>query len=398
MTPLMSITHLPNQTAPRHNSHHYKMQSQYSPMHYLKFYLFHFYAIIAIAASYAGGGWLITAFGFSVLTIVLGDIYLGSDTSEPAPKSNWLYNLQLWTALPLLILLVLAGLYQFGGWRNPNPESHPLMWLAAIYYCGLMVGTLGTITAHELVHRKWGSVSHHIGRWLLAFSFDSNFAIEHVFGHHIHIATEQDPASAPRGRNVYEHILTSTLQGNVSAWNIEKKRLHKHKISVFSGKNRFIQGVAMSMVLAVGVFALAGVLGLLFFVLTGMMAKALLEAVNYMEHYGLVRKPGKRVFPKHSWNTNAKISSWAMFNLTRHSHHHANANVPFQHLRPFPDAPMMPAGYLGTMTLSFIPPLWFKVMQPRLAAWDENFASEEELTLLKEYQTAKPLSEQLDNV
>ena len=110
----------------------------------------------------------------------------------------------------------------------------------------------------------------------------------------------------------------------------------------------------------------------------------MLEIVNYMEHYGMVRNPATPVQPRHSWNTNRRISSWAMFNLTRHSHHHAQGEVPYQDLRPFPDAPMMIGGYLTTILVAMIPPLWHHLMTPKVLAWDRDFASEEERQLANE--------------
>lgn len=381
MTPLMSLFHLQC-----HSGLHQTVNNLITftlAMHYLKFFLFHFYALIGIAAFVAGGVWIIAAFVVTTASIVLGDLHLGDDISEPEIKHSWPYNLQLWLAFPLLTGLMLAAFYQFGYYNPLAAESGFTIWLCAVFYAGLLIGTLGTVTAHELIHRRWGSFSHSVGRWLLAYSFDSNFAIEHVFGHHLNIATEKDPASAPRGRNVYQHILYSTWYGNISAWKIEEKRLKRQKSRVFNYKNRFISGVLMSATLMLAAYAMGGVNGLIFFTLSGFFAKSLLEMVNYMEHYGLVRQPGKRVFPRHSWNSNNKISSWTLFNLTRHSHHHANANVPFQHLKPTPNAPMMPSGYLGTLGLTLIPPLWFKVMEPRLSKWDKEFASKEELDLVK---------------
>lgn len=352
-------------------------------MHYFKFYLFHIYALIGIAAFIAGGKWIFVAFALTTLSIVLGDLHLGDDISEPEIKHAWPYDFQLWLALPLLTGLMLAGLYQFGNLITVSTKQSVVSWLCGVVYAGLLIGTLGTVTAHELIHRRWGTFSHTIGRWLLAYSFDSNFAIEHVFGHHLNIATDKDPASAPRGRSVYQHILQSTWQGNISAWNIETKRLHRQKHRRLTPQNRFISGISMSLVLLVLAFVLADLNGLLFFALSGIVAKSLLEMVNYMEHYGLVRLHGRRVFPRHSWNSNNKISSWTLFNLTRHSHHHANANIPFQHLKPTPNAPMMPSGYLGTLALTLVPPLWYRIMKPKLAHWDKYFASEEELQVIK---------------
>ena len=98
----------------------------------------------------------------------------------------------------------------------------------------------------------------------------------------------------------------------------------------------------------------------------------------------MVRNPKVPVQPRHSWNTNKRISSWAMFNLTRHSHHHADGNVPYQDLRPYEDAPMMINGYLTTILVTLIPPLWHYLMVPKVLAWDEKYASKEELILAKQ--------------
>jgi alkane 1-monooxygenase len=100
-----------------------------------------------------------------------------------------------------------------------------------------------------------------------------------------------------------------------------------------------------------------------------------------MEHYGMVRDPATPVHPRHSWNTNRRISSWSMFNLTRHSHHHAEGEVPFQKLRPIPNAPMMIGGYLTTIVVALVPPLWHAIMTPKVLAWDRDFASPREREL-----------------
>ena len=112
--------------------------------------------------------------------------------------------------------------------------------------------------------------------------------------------------------------------------------------------------------------------------------KALLEIVNYMEHYGLVRDPEAPVAPRHSWNTNRRISSWTMLQLTRHSHHHAEGEVPFQDLAPYPEAPMMVQGYLTTILLTLVPPLWHALMVPKLRDWDARFANAAERRLADE--------------
>ena len=118
-----------------------------------------------------------------------------------------------------------------------------------------------------------------------------------------------------------------------------------------------------------------------FFTACALWGKALLEIVNYMEHYGMVRNPATPVQPRHSWNTNRRVSSWAMFNLTRHSHHHAQGEVAYHDLRPYPEAPMMLNGYLTTIVVALIPPLWHHLMTRKVLAWDRDYASDEERVL-----------------
>lgn len=371
-------------------------------MHYLKFFLFHFLAIGSICALALGNSSIVIGFALISGFIIFGDLLLGEDVSVPKYQHEWLLTFQLWLALPLLSLLVFVAIWSvsstdtlgFGvnlsqifnyDFNFAKSQSNGWHIYFTILLTGLMIGSMGTVTAHELVHRKWGSVSHTIGRWLLSFSFDSNFAIEHVWGHHLNIATPADPASAPRGRNVYQHIWISTIDGNISAWNIEQKRLAQKQSSVWSLNNRCIRGYLMSIFVLAAAFLLGGWAGLGIVVASGVWAKMLLEIVNYMEHYGIVRVPGKVISTRHSWNTNNRISSWSLFNLTRHSHHHANARVQFQNLKPNHDAPKMLSGYLATIVLTLIPPLWYKLMAPKLKHWDENFASDAELQWLKEH-------------
>lgn len=368
-------------------------------MHYLKFTAFHALSLLAVVSVLLGGVAIVWGFATMVGVIVLGDLLLGNDTSTPEVRYPWVHDTLLLSSLPLMILLFLVNVWSVsatdwlgvgaavGQWLNTDllqARSQTELWQRGIQvaYIGLVVSTLGTVTGHELVHRVGRPIQLCVGRWLLAFSFDANFSIEHVHGHHRFVATPQDPASAPRGRNVYQHILHSTLYGNISAWRIEANRLKRRHRPVFSLHNVCLRGYAMSVALLVTAYGLAGPAGLTLTLACGVWAKAMLEIVNYMEHYGLCRAPGKRVEPRHSWNTNCKMSSWALFNLSRHSHHHAQAQVPYYKLKPMPQAPDMVSGYLATMFITLIPPLWHRLMAPKLARWDAQFATDEEKALL----------------
>ncbi|MFA9216161.1 MAG: alkane 1-monooxygenase [Sphingomonadaceae bacterium] len=367
-------------------------------LHYLKFFLFHLIGLFTLATLLAGGPY-ITAGLLAVLAVYLiGDAICGDDTATPHYAHPGILTFQLWLALPLLALIVFSALWSvspgdvlgWGGWLTrlsgydllaARDATAPMHHVSGIVLTGLMIGLVGTITAHELTHRTWDPVSMLIGRWLLAFSFDTVFAIEHVYGHHRYVSTLDDPATAPRGRNVYYHVLVSTIKGNLSAWQIEKKRLQREGRSLWSPHNAMLRGHLMSVALVGAAWCMGGWQAAGYFTLCGLWGKALLEIVNYMEHYGIVRNPATPVQPRHSWNTNRRLSSWTMFNLTRHSHHHAQGEVPYQDLKPFPGAPMMIGGYLTTIVVAMIPPLWHKLMTPKVLAWDRDYAIPEEREL-----------------
>lgn len=368
--------------------------------HYLKFTLIHVVGTISLTAASLGGRYVTMALIGVSSFYVIGDAVLGNDKSDPKLAHPGLLTVQLWLALPMLSLIMFTGAWSvsqgdpFGygafvarltGYDMIAARDAALGWhrISAVLGGGLMVGLLGTITAHELTHRTGDPVSMFIGRWLLAFSFDTNFAIEHVYGHHLYVATAADPATAPRGRSVYMHILISTIKGNISAWRIETNRLKREGHGWLTLRNAVIRGQFMSLALVGMAYYIGGWTAVGYFVACGLWGKALLEIVNYIEHYGIVRDPNLPVEPRHSWNTNSRISSWSMFNLTRHSHHHAQGEVRYHDLKPVPDAPLMFSGYLTTMLVTLVPPLWQAIMVPRLKAWDRDYASPAELALAR---------------
>ncbi|VWC03486.1 alkane 1-monooxygenase [Burkholderia lata] len=366
--------------------------------HYLKYFLFHVIGIASVVAFVAGGPWITACFIALVAFYIVGDAICGDDTSTPVLRHPGILTFQLWMALPLLALIVFVSVWSisaadplgFGALIERSTGYDALAVRAAagwghhvsgMLLTGLMIGMIGTIPAHELTHRTWDPVSMFIGRWLLAFSFDTIFSIEHVYGHHRYVSTTEDPATAPRGRNVYFHVLASTVKGNVSAWKIEGKRLKRAGHGLLTPFNAVIRGHLMSVLLIACAWGAGGWRTAAYFTLCALWGKALLEIVNYMEHYGIVRDPATPVQPRHSWNTNRRISSWSMFNLTRHSHHHAQGEVPYHALEPFRDAPMMIGGYLTTIVVAMIPPLWHRLMTPKVLAWDRVHASERERRL-----------------
>lgn len=368
---------------------------------YLKYFGFHAVGLTAAGFLTAGGRGLVIGLVGVLGAYVLGDAMLGDDTDTPEYEHPDVLTWQLWMALPLLALICFISVWGvcesdvlgFGALVHALTGYDALaaragttfgQHVAGFVMTGLMIGMVGTIPAHELTHRTWDRVSMLVGRALLAFSFDTVFSIEHVYGHHRYVSTTEDPATAPRGRNVYWHVLVSTIRGNVSAWRIERERLERRGYRLLSHHNAVIRGHLLSVGLVGLAWWMGGSTAALYFIACALWGKALLEIVNYMEHYGLVRNPEVPVQPRHSWNTNRRMSSWTLFNLTRHSHHHAQGEVPYHELRPYADAPQMINGYLTTILVALIPPLWHLLMIPKLVEWDSKFANAEERRMARE--------------
>ncbi|MGB3773049.1 MAG: alkane 1-monooxygenase [Rhodococcus sp. (in: high G+C Gram-positive bacteria)] len=234
---------------------------------------------------------------------------------------------------------------------------------------GLVAG-IGINAAHELGHRAETSE-----RWLakiaLAQSFYGHFYVEHNRGHHARVATPEDPASARMGESLYRFLPRSIFGAMTSAWSLEAHRLARKRQNTWSVHNNVLNAWAMSVVLfgvLVGVFGL-GVLP--FLALQAFVGVLTLESVNYVEHYGLLRARTakgryERCSPRHSWNSDRVVTNIFLYHLQRHSDHHANPGRRFQTLRSFDSSPQLPAGYASMVVLAAVPPLWRRVMDPRV--------------------------------
>jgi len=155
--------------------------------------------------------------------------------------------------------------------------------------------------------------------------------------------------------------------------------LQRKGISLISLKNRMITGYSRSALVTVLAYFIGGLSGMLIFLLCAFIAKALLEVINYTEHYGLIRIEGERVSPRHSWNSNSIMSSIYLYNVTRHSSHHEKANLKYWELRAYDSAPMMPHGYLTMLYMAIFAPYFFhRIMAKKLIDWDNIHASEQE--------------------
>jgi alkane 1-monooxygenase len=348
---------------------------------------------MAIFFAAKGQYWIWVYEAIFFIIIIGGDLVFGDDKSHPKFQKTKFLNFLLYLNLPLIYIIVIVSIWMSGDSTLPSwgtsllaaRDNTTLLHLAGyVFVTGLLVGAAGTNVGHELTHRKKNRFDMFIGNWLLALTWDCAFAIEHVYGHHKYVATPEDPATAKRGQNPYLFIINSTIFSHRNAWVIENERLKKNGQNQFSFQNRMLIGYGRSGLITLGAYLISGWAGIIMFLLIAMGGKVMLEGVNYMEHYGLIREKGAPILPKHSWNTNKRVSSFLLYNLTRHSSHHENTSLEFWELKAYPDSPLMPGGYLSCVYLIlFAPWIYHRIMAPKLQNWDSNFANDHERALAK---------------
>jgi alkane 1-monooxygenase len=302
--------------------------------------------------------------GLAVLCLVAGlEALVPALARSPAPLregASLRWVLRLFVPVELAVLVAGASAAMQGGWG---------IVLSAAIAVGFVTGGQGITFAHELGH------SRHRGDRALAWLLMTlvgypQFMVEHFRGHHVHAATRDDPASARPGESFWA-FLPRTLAGSLrSAWQLEARQLQRLQ-------RRWLRSpLAWATLAVVGWVTVLAALGawklLAFWAVQSALAIWLLEAVNYVEHYGLQRRiqPDGRPEPfgvQHAWNADHVISNSLLANLQRHSDHHVNAWKPFAQLAPGP-GPQLPTGYAGCILLAAVPPLWFAVMEPRRAS------------------------------
>jgi alkane 1-monooxygenase len=275
--------------------------------------------------------------------------------------------------LPLLALPAHAIVVVFGARlaaTNPAMDwPERLAWTAAAGMCG---GLHAMLAAHELIHRRtrWERFA---GGLLLAAVAYGGFKIEHVRGHHVDVATPADASSAPRGRSLYRFVPAAVVRNTRRAFQLEAERLRASGRSAWSPRNELLGWSAVTLGLAALVTGLYGPVALLFFAGQAGVSIWTLETANYIEHYGLRRRQGpdgryERVGPAHSWDATYIPSACLIFNLPKHAHHHLRASVPYYQLEPMEGAPRLPGGYSAMLLLAHLPPLWRRVIDPRIPA------------------------------
>ncbi len=301
---------------------------------------------------------------FGVLSLI--DYAVGTDQSQPTAQARQI-ALYRWIALATLPAHLLALWWGLHVYTTAGFDwSGKLGWILS---AGAVSGTLAITAAHELIH-KTGKLEQWVGGILLSSVCYGGFKIEHIYGHHVHVSTPQDASSARYGQSVYHFLPRAVWHNTRNAWRLEAARLQRHHLSHWH--NEMLRWTLFSLAFAASAYALFGAAGLVFFIGQSVVAFCELEVINYIEHYGLERQKTahgyERVTAMHSWNSSYRLMNWFLLNLARHSDHHAHASRRYQELRHVEDAPQLPGGYGAMVLLALLPPLWFRVIHPRLPA------------------------------
>jgi alkane 1-monooxygenase len=354
-------------------------------MHFLKklgFFTAFIIPALVVTGYYLDGWWNYLAIVFAFLIIPLIDQQLGIDTSN-VPESEakfkgeafyYRFVTYVWTYLQLGFVFWGCYVIAFGHITTLTE------WIGLVISFSLVTGGIGITVAHELGHKK-SSLERFYSKLLLMTVSYMHFYIEHNRGHHVAVATPADPATARKNENFYAFWIRSVFNGYAHAWKLENESLARRNLSAFHWRNNMIWFTLLPFLFCAAVtlmfsYAAKNILWEIpvFFFTQSLLAFTLLELVNYVEHYGIMRKeisPGRyeRVNPLHSWNASHLLSNFFLFQLQRHSDHHANAIKRYQVLNHYDESPQLPFGYPTMILMATIPPLWFATMNKRLEVW-----------------------------
>ncbi len=286
-------------------------------------------------------------------------------------KNNPVYDWVMYLALPVQVVMLLYFLFII-----QDTPFGTVEFFGRVSAMGLMCGVLGINVGHELGHRQ-SRVEQFIGELLLLTSLDTHFLPYHNGGHHRDVATPKDAATAKKNQLIFVFWFTSHFRSYFKAWSLEGERLKQQGNSAFSWQNRMVVYTIANIALLWSIYYFFDAHVLIAFVFAAILGIMLLETVNYIEHYGLVRKKTEsgvyeRVRHHHSWNSDHRIGRLLLFNLSRHSDHHYNGSKKYAVLKSLPQSPQMPTGYPGMMVLALFQPLWFIIMNRKLKKLQEQ--------------------------
>lgn len=326
------------------------------------------------------GGWAV--FLLPLFTWVLFDIldlFVGLNL-ENADLETTEADL-FWYRLITLIWFPLQFTMTFGMIWYVTGAAHLAIWekVALFFGVGVAAGAVGIVYAHELMHQK-----NRVERWLadllLALALYSHFRSEHLRVHHIHVGTARDPVTARYNEGFHRYFFRVLRTCPPSAWRAERAMLARKGLTMASLQNPFWLYAVLQGAMLLLAYLIGGWEGLALFLFQAFIAVWQLELVNYIEHYGLTRRhlgEGRyeHVLPRHSWNAAHRASNWFLINLQRHSDHHYKPDRRFPLLQNYTeaDAPQLPFGYPLMAALAMVPPLWRRVMNPKVRGWRRKY-------------------------
>ncbi len=353
----------------------------------IQFFLLAFIPAIAVAAAILWGGiWLALPPALVWLLVPLADHFGGTETRWGAAATappRWLCRLLVVLWAPVQLGLMGWGLREA---LSAAAAGHTVSAALLILDLGILGGATGITFAHELMHRT-SVVDRALAELLMASVSYPWFCVEHVYGHHRRVATADDPATSRLGESLYAFLPRALLGGLRSAFHIERQRMAKRGRGWWHPSSRVVRHGLELLTLYGAASLWRGLPAVAAVAAMGLVSVLLLESINYIEHYGLLRREEsgpagrlrhEKVRPHHSWNSSHRVSNFMLINLARHSDHHAHAARPWEQLRHLENTPQLPTGYGAMLLLAFVPPLWFAVMNPRVAAWRAQFLSNAE--------------------
>ena len=341
----------------------------------IKYFLVYLLPILAYI-SFTSKGW--RTFLPMLLVFVLVpflELFLKADSrnfdkeTAKLEKENTLYSFILYLSVPVqlvMLFLFFESIQEVG--------LTTLDYVGRISAMGILCGIIGINVGHELGHRL-NRIDQFFGELLLLTSLNTHFLPYHNGGHHFNVATPMDSATARKNEPLYIFWIRSHFSSYAEAWQLENKRMKDTGQSKFSFQNRMLVYLLANIIVITSIYYFYGWFVLAAFLFAAVIGILLLETVNYIEHYGLLRKQNEhgryeRVKHIHSWNSDHVLGKLFLFNLSRHSDHHYNGSKPYQVLKSLPESPQMPTGYPGMMLLSLIPPLWFRYMNPQVTKFN----------------------------
>lgn len=325
------------------------------------------------------GGWtvfLLPLLGWWVFTGL--DAVLGLNTDNPDPNSD--ADLTWYRAITMIWFPVQA-ITVFGQIWYVIQTGHLAIWEQIVLFFGLGVlsGTIGIVYAHELLHQS-NALERWLGDLLLATVLYSHFRTEHLLVHHRHVGTPRDAVTARYNEHFHRFFFRVLAECPRSAWAAERALLARRNLPMTSLRNPFWRYALLQLVALGLALTLGGWQGLALFLLQAISAVWQLELTNYVEHYGLTREhlgDGKyeHVKPHHSWNAAHTATNWLLINLQRHSDHHYKPDRRFPLLQTYDEtqAPQLPYGYPLMAAIATIPPVWRRMMNPRVRAWRRQY-------------------------